>query len=57
LGGLIGLTEVFFKTKSFITGGLYHGKLVFPSEFPFKPPSIYIITPNGRFKVTYFDSY
>lgn len=31
-------------------GGLYHGKLVFPSEFPFKPPSIYIITPNGRFK-------
>jgi len=31
-------------------GGLYHGKLVFPSEFPFKPPSIYMITPNGRFK-------
>ncbi|XP_023238367.1 ubiquitin-conjugating enzyme E2 J2-like isoform X2 [Centruroides sculpturatus] len=31
-------------------GGFYHGKLVFPSEFPFKPPSIYMITPNGRFK-------
>ena len=31
-------------------GGLYHGKLVFPSEFPFKPPSIYMSTPNGRFK-------
>lgn len=31
-------------------GGLYHGKLVFPQEFPFKPPSIYMITPNGRFK-------
>jgi len=31
-------------------GGLYHGKLVFPAEFPFKPPSIYMITPNGRFK-------
>lgn len=31
-------------------GGLYHGKLVFPSEFPFKPPAIYMITPNGRFK-------
>merc|ERR1711909_70448 len=30
--------------------GLYHGKLVFPTEFPFKPPSIYMITPNGRFK-------
>jgi len=33
------------------TGGYYHGKLVFPKEFPFKPPSIYMITPNGRFKV------
>jgi len=30
--------------------GLYHGKLVFPSEFPFKPPSIFMTTPNGRFK-------
>lgn len=32
-------------------GGCYHGKLVFPREFPFKPPAIYMITPNGRFKV------
>ncbi|XP_035223380.1 ubiquitin-conjugating enzyme E2 J2-like [Stegodyphus dumicola] len=31
-------------------GGVYHGKLVFPGEFPFKPPSIYMITPNGRFR-------
>ncbi|XP_033103876.1 ubiquitin-conjugating enzyme E2 J2-like [Anneissia japonica] len=31
-------------------GGFYHGKLMFPKEFPFKPPSIYMITPNGRFK-------
>ncbi|CAG9766524.1 unnamed protein product [Ceutorhynchus assimilis] len=31
-------------------GGYYHGKLVFPADFPFKPPSIYMITPNGRFK-------
>ncbi|CAG0893129.1 unnamed protein product [Cyprideis torosa] len=30
-------------------GGLYHGKLIFPSEFPFKPPSILMMTPNGRF--------
>jgi ubiquitin-conjugating enzyme E2 J2 len=30
--------------------GIYHGKLCFPSEFPFKPPSIYMLTPNGRFK-------
>lgn len=31
-------------------GGYYHGHLVFPSEFPFKPPAIYMRTPNGRFK-------
>uniref|UniRef100_A0A8C1XAC5 Ubiquitin-conjugating enzyme E2 J2 n=1 Tax=Cyprinus carpio TaxID=7962 RepID=A0A8C1XAC5_CYPCA len=30
-------------------GGYYHGKLIFPQDFPFKPPSIYMITPNGRF--------
>lgn len=32
-------------------GGFYHGKLMFPMEFPFQPPSIYMTTPNGRFKV------
>jgi len=31
--------------------GVYHGKLVFPPEYPFKPPSIYMLTPNGRFSV------
>lgn len=31
-------------------GGYYHGTLHFPIDFPFKPPSIYMITPNGRFK-------
>eukprot|EP01059_Diplonema_ambulator_P019911 TRINITY_DN33594_c0_g1_i1.p1 TRINITY_DN33594_c0_g1~~TRINITY_DN33594_c0_g1_i1.p1 ORF type:complete len:232 (+),score=35.24 TRINITY_DN33594_c0_g1_i1:50-697(+) len=31
-------------------GGLYHGKLEFPSDFPFNPPSVYMFTPNGRFK-------
>lgn len=31
-------------------GGMYHGKLVFPTEYPWKPPSIYMITPSGRFK-------
>ncbi|KAJ1562509.1 Ubiquitin-conjugating enzyme E2 6 [Nowakowskiella sp. JEL0078] len=28
-------------------GGEYHGKLIFPSEYPFKPPAIKIITPNA----------
>ena len=31
-------------------GGCYHGKLKFPTEYPFKPPAIYMLTPNGRFK-------
>ncbi|CAH2353660.1 ubiquitin-conjugating enzyme E2 6 [[Candida] railenensis] len=29
--------------------GQYHGMLRFPHEYPFKPPSISMITPNGRF--------
>ena len=32
-------------------GGWYHGTLTFPHEYPYKPPSIMMITPNGRFKV------
>ena len=30
-------------------GGYYHGKLLFPSEYPMKPPGIIMITPSGRF--------
>lgn len=36
--------------KTPFEGGIYHGKLLFPREFPFRPPSIFMITPNGRFK-------
>ncbi|GBF91382.1 ubiquitin-conjugating enzyme E2-like [Raphidocelis subcapitata] len=32
-------------------GGVYHGRIVFPADYPFKPPSISMITPNGRFAV------
>ncbi|KAG9402653.1 Ubiquitin-conjugating enzyme E2 J2 [Aphanomyces cochlioides] len=31
-------------------GGFYHGKLVFPRQYPMKPPSVYMITPSGRFE-------
>jgi len=31
-------------------GGVYHGKLLFPPDYPFKPPGILFITPSGRFK-------
>lgn len=30
-------------------GGFYHGKLKFSEDYPFKPPSIYMITSTGRF--------
>ncbi|ORX72591.1 UBC-like protein [Anaeromyces robustus] len=33
--------------------GEYHGVLNFPSEYPLKPPSIKMITPNGRFKTNF----
>lgn len=36
--------------KTPLEGGVYHGKLRFPQDFPFSPPSIYIMTPNGRFE-------
>ncbi|ODQ65151.1 UBC-like protein [Nadsonia fulvescens var. elongata DSM 6958] len=29
--------------------GQYHGTLTFPPEYPFKPPSIRMSTPSGRF--------
>jgi len=32
-------------------GGVFHGKLVFPPEYPMKPPAIYMLTPNGRFDI------
>lgn len=31
------------------SGGYYYGRITFPSEYPFKPPSISMTTPNGRF--------
>ncbi|KAL3922730.1 MAG: hypothetical protein SGILL_002050 [Bacillariaceae sp.] len=30
-------------------GGIYVGKLIFPSEYPMKAPSIIMMTPSGRF--------
>ncbi|WOL06514.1 ubiquitin-conjugating enzyme E2 34-like [Canna indica] len=30
-------------------GGYYYGKLKFQPDYPFKPPSISLVTPNGRF--------
>ncbi|KAG1625123.1 hypothetical protein G6F45_009434 [Rhizopus arrhizus] len=31
--------------------GRYHGRILLPSEYPFKPPEIMFLTPNGRFEL------
>ena len=32
-------------------GGLYHFRIRLPAEYPFRPPSIMLLTPNGRFEL------
>lgn len=32
-------------------GGIYHGRIVLPPEYPMKPPNVIFMTPNGRFEV------
>jgi ubiquitin-conjugating enzyme E2 J2 len=31
-------------------GGTYLGRLAFPTQYPYKPPAVYMCTPQGRFK-------
>ena len=31
-------------------GGKYWGKLLFPKEYPLKPPGVMMMTPSGRFR-------
>lgn len=38
-------------TSTEFEGGIYHGRILLPSDYPFKPPNIVLLTPNGRFKV------
>ena len=32
-------------------GGLYHFRIILPAEYPFRPPSIMMLTPSGRFEL------
>ena len=32
-------------------GGVYHGKITFPADYPYKPPSIVMLTASGRFAI------
>ncbi|KAI8880812.1 UBC-like protein, partial [Backusella circina FSU 941] len=31
--------------------GRYHGRILLPNEYPFKPPELIFLTPNGRFEL------
>eukprot|EP00391_Amoebophrya_sp_Ameob2_P003050 CAMPEP_0179002294 /NCGR_PEP_ID=MMETSP0795-20121207/11913_1 /TAXON_ID=88552 /ORGANISM="Amoebophrya sp., Strain Ameob2" /LENGTH=568 /DNA_ID=CAMNT_0020695917 /DNA_START=78 /DNA_END=1783 /DNA_ORIENTATION=+ len=31
--------------------GIYHGRIVLPLNYPFAPPHIMLLTPNGRFEI------
>ena len=33
-----------------LQGGIYHGRIILPPEYPFKPPSFIMISPSGRFE-------
>lgn len=35
--------------ETLLEGGQFHGKLVFPHDYPYKPPAIYMFTPSGTF--------
>ena len=32
-------------------GGVYHGIMQFPPAYPYRPPSLQMLTPSGRFAV------
>ena len=38
-------------TNTVYEGGIYMGMLIYPSSYPFKPPEVRMITPNGRMKL------
>ncbi|CDJ48677.1 ubiquitin-conjugating enzyme e2, putative [Eimeria brunetti] len=45
--------EVLFRgpPDSPFEGGLYHGRIVLPKNYPFAPPSLMLLTRNGRFDI------
>ena len=44
-----GLTGIYEKGP--YEKGYYHGLLIFPTDYPVKPPEIRMLTPSGRFEV------
>ena len=40
---------VIYGLSGCYNGGMYHGILKFPNDYPYKPPSLSMLTPSGRF--------
>ncbi|KAN0066129.1 hypothetical protein ACQY0O_000223 [Thecaphora frezii] len=38
-------------SSSEFENGLYHGRILLPAEYPMRPPSLLILTPNGRWEL------
>mmetsp|Transcript_22331 Transcript_22331/g.49714 ORF Transcript_22331/g.49714 Transcript_22331/m.49714 type:complete len:127 (+) Transcript_22331:71-451(+) len=38
-------------SETAFAGGVYHGRILLPPDYPFKPPNIVFLTKNGRFEV------
>jgi ubiquitin-conjugating enzyme E2 J1 len=36
--------------ESDFAGGIYHGRILMPADYPFKPPAFVMLTPSGRFE-------
>lgn len=41
---------IFGPRDSEFEGGIYHGRIQLPAEYPLKPPAFLLLTPNGRFE-------
>ncbi|VEU41389.1 unnamed protein product [Pseudo-nitzschia multistriata] len=39
-------------TETPYEGGIYIGKIIFPPEYPMAAPSVYMLTPSGRFQIS-----
>lgn len=39
-----------FAVLPTLQGGIYHGRILMPAEYPFKPPAFVMLTPSGRFE-------
>jgi ubiquitin-conjugating enzyme E2 J1 len=37
--------------KTEFEGGRYHGRILLPSDYPFKPPDLMMLTPSGRYQI------